>query len=92
MLLIPSIRNNTKWLSVACVMVFISLWIDKGLGLVIAGFVPSPLGKAVDYWPTFAEFMISVGIYGMGAFIISGLYKIVLSVRGDYIVQKYKKA
>jgi len=90
MLLVPSIRANTKWLAVACVVVFVSLWIDKGLGLVIAGFVPSPLGTITEYWPTWTEFGISVGIYAMGALIISVLYKVVLSVRGQVEVKKYK--
>ncbi len=55
----------------------------KGLGMVIAGFVPSPLGKVVHYWPTAPELMISLAIYAVGALILTGLYKIVLEVRGQ---------
>ena len=43
MLVIPSIRRNETTLSLACVLLFISLWIDKGFGLIIGGFVPSTL-------------------------------------------------
>jgi molybdopterin-containing oxidoreductase family membrane subunit len=84
MLLVPRIRRNTTTLAIACIVVFASLWIDKGLGLVIAGFVPSPLGVVTEYWPTWPEFFISVGIYAMGALIITVFYKMVLSVRGEY--------
>ena len=66
-----------------CVAVFISLWIDKGLGMVIAGFVPSPLGHVTHYSPTAPELLISLAVYAMGALVITGLYKIALEVRGQ---------
>jgi Ni/Fe-hydrogenase subunit HybB-like protein len=81
MLLIPKMRNNPKTLVWACVILFLSIWIDKGLGMVVAGFTPNPLGHVVGYWPTFPELMISLGIYALGILIITGLYKIALSVR-----------
>jgi molybdopterin-containing oxidoreductase family membrane subunit len=83
LLLNPSTRNNETSLIVACVAVFASLWIDKGLGMVIAGFVPSPLGKVVHYWPTAPEFAISLAIWAGGLLIVTGLYKIALEVRGQ---------
>ena len=45
MLWVPGIRKNEVLLSLACVMLFISLWIDKGFGLIIGGFVPNPLKR-----------------------------------------------
>jgi len=83
LLLVPSFRRNERILAVACVTVFVSIWIDKGLGMVVTGFIPSPLGKVVDYWPTAPELMISFGIYAMGLFMVTILYKIALSVRGE---------
>jgi len=83
LLLNPSTRKNETSLIVACVAVFASLWIDKGLGMVIAGFVPSPLGKVVHYWPTAPELAISLAIWAGGLLIVTGLYKIALEVRGQ---------
>lgn len=80
-LIVPKTRHNEQTLILACILVFISLWIDKGLGLIIAGFVPNPLHYVVEYWPTFPELMISAAIYAMGLLIVTGLYKIALSVR-----------
>jgi len=80
----PGTRRNESTLVIACVAVFISLWIDKGLAMVVAGFIPSPLGSVTEYWPTLPEFMISVGIYAMGLLVVTGLYKIALTVRGEY--------
>ncbi|MCD6163769.1 MAG: polysulfide reductase NrfD [candidate division Zixibacteria bacterium] len=83
LLVIPKSRNNTTTLGIACVAVFVSIWIDKGLGMIVAGFTPSPLHVVADYWPTWPELFISLGIYGIGFLMVAGLYKIALSVRGE---------
>jgi molybdopterin-containing oxidoreductase family membrane subunit len=82
-LLTPKLRNNLNTLAVACVAVFASIWIDKGMGMVVTGFIPSPLGKVIEYMPTFPEVMITLGVYGIGFLIITVLYKIALSVREE---------
>ncbi len=82
LLIVPKFRKNEKILLFACIITFLSLWIDKGLGLVIIGFIPNPLGVVTEYFPTFPEMMISVGIYSMGLLIVTGLYKIAMTVRG----------
>lgn len=81
LLLVPRWRNSPRWLPVACVFVFISLWLDKGLGLIVGGFVPSPLGVVTQYTPTLPEWAIVLGVWAVGAFMITVFYKIVLSVR-----------
>lgn len=82
LLINPSTRKRETTLILGCVAVFISLWIDKGLGMVIAGFVPTPLGKVVHYAPTAPELLISLAIYAFGALLVTALYKIALEVRG----------
>ncbi len=85
LLLNPKTRNRIPSLAVACVAVVISIWIDKGLGMVVTGFIPSPLGGITHYWPTVTEFFVSLGIYSVGALLVTVFYKITLSVRGDII-------
>ena len=82
-LITPKLRNNQKLLFATCIIVFLSIWIDKGLGLVITGFIPTPFGKVVQYWPTIPESLISLGIWAMGIFLITIFYKIALSVRRE---------
>jgi molybdopterin-containing oxidoreductase family membrane subunit len=82
-LVMPKLRDRKAWLTVACIAVVVSIWIEKGLGMVVAGFVPSPLGKVTDYVPTLPEVLITLGIYGTGALLITAFYKITLSLRGE---------
>ncbi len=81
LLLVPGYRRNEKVLAVTCVMVFASLWIDKGLGLIIGGFTPSPMGVVTRYVPTAPELAIVVAIWAIGLLMITVFYKIALSVR-----------
>jgi molybdopterin-containing oxidoreductase family membrane subunit len=81
----PKTRENEGILIVACVMVFISTWIDKGMGMISGGFVPSPLHEVHEYIPTMPELVITIGIYAIGALILTVLYKVVVSVREQEI-------
>jgi molybdopterin-containing oxidoreductase family membrane subunit len=81
MLLIPPIRRQEGWLAIACVFVFVSLWIEKGLGLVVTGFIPSPLETITEYAPTGTEIGITLGVWAIGFFLLTFLYKIFISVR-----------
>jgi molybdopterin-containing oxidoreductase family membrane subunit len=83
LLLFPQVRRKEGALAVACVMVVTALWIEKGLGLVITGFVPSPLGYYNEYWPSTSEVLIGLGVYGIGFFVLTVLYKIAVSVREE---------
>jgi molybdopterin-containing oxidoreductase family membrane subunit len=83
MLIIPSIRRNDGWLAVACVFVFVSLWIEKGLGLVVTGFIPSPLEAITEYVPTGTEIAITLGVWAIGFMILTILYKIFIAVHDE---------
>ena len=84
-LLTPKYRKNEKILVWVCVAIFISIWIDKGLGMVVTGFIPTPLGKVVDYSPTAPELFISLAIWAIGFFIITVFYKMTLSLRKELV-------
>ena len=83
MLLVPATRKREDTLAIACILLFISLWIDKGIGLVIGGFVPNPLEEITAYHPSFQEIMITLGVWATGFFILTVLYKIALAVKEE---------
>lgn len=78
-LIVPQWRRAL--LPLACMLVFASLWLEKGLGLIAGGFEPSPLGVIARYVPTLPEGTIAFGIWATGALLITVLYKIVIEVR-----------
>jgi molybdopterin-containing oxidoreductase family membrane subunit len=82
-LIVPLLRRNESWLALACVAVFVSLWIEKGLGLVVTGFIPSPLGRITEYAPTGPEVAITLGVWALGFVILTALYRIALGVRKE---------
>lgn len=85
LLVIPAVRRNHVTLAVACVMVVITTWIDKGLGLITGGFVPNPFDMITEYWPTALELLISAGVWAAGCLILTILYKIVVSIKEELV-------
>ncbi len=83
LLIVPATRRREDILAVACAAVIVSTWIDKGFGLVIGGFIPNPFDRVFEYWPTTPEVLISVGVWATGFFVLSVLYKIVVSVKEE---------
>ena len=84
MFLIPTIRSNYKLLPIPCVMTFVGIWIEKGMGLIVAGFTPTPIGEVTEYYPTFVEVLMTIGIWAFGFFILTILLKGAIGIlQGD---------
>ena len=66
-----------------CMMIFVALWLDKGLGFVMGGLVVSPLHEIVEYVPTANEIGITLGIWATGTLIVTVLYKIAIGVEHE---------
>lgn len=65
-LLVLPVSRSLRWLNVACVLCIVGIWIEKGMGLVIPGFIPTPLGAIVEYSPSVNETLVSFGIWAFG--------------------------
>lgn len=89
LLLNPNWRKNETTLAVASVAVFFSLWIDKGFGLIIGGFVPNMFERVFEYWPTIPEALITLGVWAVGFLILTILYKIATTVKEEVVYDKY---
>jgi Ni/Fe-hydrogenase subunit HybB-like protein len=69
------------WLiDTACVLTLSGLWVEKGLGLIVPGFVPSTLHEIVEYLPNVVEWKISLGIWAFGLMIFTLGLKIAVAV------------
>ena len=74
-LFVPAVRMRRRYLALAATLVFVGVWMEKGLGFVVGGLEPSPLGRVPGYSPTFLEVTIGLGVCGVGALVlIAGIW------------------
>ncbi len=64
-------QQHLKWIGLACAMTFCGVWIEKGMGLIVPGFIPSTLHEMVEYTPTVTEWKITAGIWAAGGIIFT---------------------
>ncbi len=83
LLIVPATRRKENTLLLGCIAVIVATWIDKGLGLVIGGFIPNPFHRVVEYWPTLPEVIITLAIWATGFFVLTILFKIAISVKEE---------
>lgn len=74
-LIFPKFRKDYKLLPILCATTFTGIWIEKGMGLVVPGFIPSPIGEVTEYYPSFVEWLLTLGIWAFGFFILTILLK-----------------
>ncbi len=84
------LRNNLTILYIACGMLFLAIWIEKGFGLIVPGFIPGPWGKIAEYFPTLVEVGVTIGIWAMGAFIFSILARTGIAIEMGKLTFKDK--
>ncbi len=77
-------KNNPKVLLPACVFLFVAIWMEKGIGLIVPGLIPSPLGEVVDYLPTWVELSVTLGILALGVTVVSWLIRAALIIEECY--------
>jgi Ni/Fe-hydrogenase subunit HybB-like protein len=80
MLTVHPLRRRRSFLRLACILAIVGVWIEKGMGLVVPGFVPTPLGEVFEYSPHWAEVFISLGIWALGMLIFTLLAKVAIPI------------
>jgi molybdopterin-containing oxidoreductase family membrane subunit len=79
-LTITPLRKRMPTLITACIAGYLGIWLEKGMGLVIPGFIPTPLGEIFEYAPTRQEFFIAVGIWAFGFLVFTLLAKASIAI------------
>ena len=82
-ILIPPQWRTGPLLPLALVLLVAASWIDKGLGLLIGGFTPNMFETVTEYAPTGREIIVALGVYAVGALVLSLLWKIALGVKRE---------
>ena len=73
-------RNQVRFLNAACVAAFIGVWIEKGMGLIVPGFIPSTLHEIVEYQPSLTEWKVTAGIWAFGFILLTVGLKVALPI------------
>ncbi len=77
--------KNSPWIMFpACVLLFLGIWIEKGIGLIVPGLVPSPMGEVTDYAPNWVEICITLGVFALGVFVVTVLIRPALIIEQKY--------
>lgn len=61
---------TSKRIVTACLLAIVGVWIEKGMCLIIPGFVPSTMGELVEYRPTSLEWQLTAGAWAFGTMIV----------------------
>jgi molybdopterin-containing oxidoreductase family membrane subunit len=75
LLLIPKVRTNLAILPIICIAAFVGIWIEKGMGLMLPGVIPTPVGEFAEYTPSSVELMVVGGVWAIGFFLLTFMMK-----------------
>jgi molybdopterin-containing oxidoreductase family membrane subunit len=78
--LFPKTRENFFTLNMACIFVIAGIYIEKGMGLIVPGFVPDTLGEIYEYTPSMVEILVTMGIWAAGAMLYTLLLKFAIPI------------
>ena len=87
--LVPRTRTNWVTLNIGCVLIYSSVYIEKGMGLIIPGLTPDTLGEVYTYRPSLTEVTVAAGIFSLGFLVFTLMLKIgVPMMLGDFTMSK----
>lgn len=78
--LVPATRHNVVTLNIGCLLIYASVYIEKGLGTVIPGLTPDTLGEIYEYTPAIHELRIGAAIFSAGFLIFTLLCKVAIPI------------
>ena len=85
LLLVTPLARRTVFLNTACVALIVGIWIEKGMGLIVPAFIPTPLGDVVEYTPTLNETLVCLGIWGFGLLLYTVFVRISIPVLAGHL-------
>ena len=86
---VPRLGRRVPLLLLACAMAVVGVWIEKGMGMVIPGFIPGPLGQIVEYTPSAVEIAVSAGVWALSLAVYTLLIKVGVPMAEGRLVSKH---
>lgn len=78
--IIPTMRKNIVMMNVGCVLIYFSVYIEKGIALIIPGYTPDVLGQVYYYEPSLTELRVALGAFGLGFLIFTFMVKVAIDI------------
>jgi molybdopterin-containing oxidoreductase family membrane subunit len=89
--LIPKTRKYLLTLNIGSILIIVGVWIEKGIGFVLPGFIPDPLGEIYEYMPNTTEIAVSLGIWALGLLIFTLFMRVAIPIEtGIFFHSKQK--
>jgi len=79
-LVTPPLAKNMMYTNAACILAFVGIWIEKGMGMIVPGFLPTPLGEIVEYFPTMLETLMCIGVWSFGLLMYSWMIHLAVPI------------
>jgi molybdopterin-containing oxidoreductase family membrane subunit len=79
-LLVPRTRRRFATLNLGCVLIWIGVYLEKGMLLVVGGMSPDTLGELYAYAPSATEVAVAAGVFGVGFLVFTALVKIAVPI------------
>lgn len=77
---VPRTRHNPITMNIGCVLIYVSVYVEKGVALIIPGFTPDTLGEIYEYSPSLTELRVAAGIFSIGFLLFTLLVKIAIAI------------
>ena len=78
--LIPKTRRMPWTMNIGCVLIYASVYIEKGIALIIPGFTPDQLGQVYEYVPSMTELRVAAGVFGIGFLLFTLMVKVSVAI------------
>lgn len=78
--IIPKTRRNFIAMNIGCVLTYASVYIEKGIALIIPGYTPDQLGQVYEYVPSATELRVAAGVFGVGFLLFTLMVKVSVSL------------
>lgn len=78
--LYPATRKNFITLNIGAVLIYFSVYVEKGVALIVPAFTPDVLGQFYIYTPSLTEIRVAAGIFSLGFLIFTFLVKVAIAI------------
>ncbi len=78
--LIPKTRKNFVTLNIGAFLIYASVYVEKGIALIIPGFTPDVLGQIYVYTPSMTEIRTAAMIFSLGFLLFTFVVKVAIAI------------